>query len=616
MTVRNDLRNIAIIAHVDHGKTTLVDGMLKQSHIFRENQVVAERVMDSNDLERERGITILAKNTAITYLNTKINIVDTPGHADFGGEVERVLNMVDGVLLLVDAVDGPMPQTRFVLRKALELGHKAIVVINKVDRPNARLNHVANATFDLFIDLGATDEQAEFPTVYTDAIKGIATLGPGEVGTDLQPLFETIVNYLPAPKVEPDEPAQLLVTTLAYDDYKGRIAIGRLFAGTLRPAMNVVRIAHDGTQSPGKIAELFVFQGLDRLPVTEVAAGEIVAVTGLPEVYIGETIADALDPRALPPIRVEAPTVRIALGVNTSPFSGREGSHSTSRNLRERLFKELESNVSLRVDETDSADTFIVSGRGELHLAILIETMRREGYEFQVAKPEVIFKEENGQKLEPVEDVYIEVGGDYLGTVMEMLGTRRAQMKEMRTADDGSVHLRYLVPTRGLLAFRSKFLTATRGTGIMHALFHGYLPMMGEMTTREHGSLVAFETGISTTFALDNAESRGTLFIGPGVEVYEGMVIGEQAREGDIAVNIAKKKHLTNIRSSNSDFTIQLTPPVIMSLDECIEYISEDELLEVTPKSLRIRKKILSGELRNKTRSAKEKAAQREMENA
>jgi len=616
MPVRNDLRNIAIIAHVDHGKTTLVDGMLKQSHIFRENQVVAERVMDSNDLERERGITILAKNTAITYLTTKINIVDTPGHADFGGEVERVLNMVDGVLLLVDAVDGPMPQTRFVLRKALELGHKAIVVINKVDRPNARLNHVANATFDLFIDLGATDEQAEFPMVYTDAIKGIATLGPGEVGTDLQPLFETIVNYLPAPKVEPDQPAQLLVTTLAYDDYKGRIAIGRLHAGTLRPAMNVVRIAHDGTQSPGKIAELFVFQGLDRIPATQVEAGEIVAVTGLPEVYIGETIADVTDPRALPPIRVEAPTVRIALGVNTSPFTGREGTWGTSRKLRERLFKELESNVSLGVQETESPDTFIVSGRGELHLAILIETMRREGYEFQVGKPEVIFKEADGKKLEPVEDVYIELASDYLGIVMEMLGTRRAQMKEMHTADDGSVHLRYFVPTRGLLGFRSKFLTATRGTGIMHALFYGYLPMMGELAMREHGSLVAFEAGTTTTFALNNAEGRGILFVGPGVEVYEGMVIGEQAREGDIAVNVAKKKHLTNIRSSNSDFTIQLTPPVIMSLDECIEYISEDELLEVTPKSLRIRKKILGGESRNKNRNAKEKATAREMENA
>ncbi len=614
MPIRNDLRNIAIIAHVDHGKTTLVDGMLKQSHIFRENQTVVERIMDSNDLERERGITILAKNTAITYRGIKINIVDTPGHADFGGEVERVLNMVDGVLLLVDAVDGPMPQTRFVLRKALELGHKAIVVINKVDRPNARLNHVANATFDLFIDLGATDEQAEFPIVYTDAIQGRATLTPGEIGTDLQPLFDTIVGYLPAPQVEPEQPAQLLVTTLAYDDYKGRIAVGRLFAGTLRPAQQVMRIAHDGQMYPGKIAELFVHQGLERIPVSQVEAGEIVALTGLPEVYIGETVADANDPKALPPIRVEEPTVRMAFGVNTSPFAGREGTWSTSRKLRERLFKELESNVSLRVAETESPDTFIVSGRGELHLAILIETMRREGYEFQVGKPEVIFREENGHKLEPVEEVYIEVAGDFLGVVMEMLGARRGILKEMHTADDGSVHLQYLVPTRGLLGFRAKFLTATRGTGIMHALFHAYLPLAGEIESREHGSLVAWETGTTTSYSLHNAEGRGILFVGPGVDVYEGQVIGEQAREGDIAVNVCKKKHLTNVRSSNEDIMVRLTPPRIMSLDEAIEYVSEDELLEVTPKAFRVRKKILGTENRHKAMAARDKALAREME--
>lgn len=609
MPVRNDLRNIAIIAHVDHGKTTLVDAMLKQSHIFRENQTIIERVMDSNDLERERGITILAKNTAITYRGIKINIVDTPGHADFGGEVERVLNMVDGVLLLVDAVDGPMPQTRFVLRKALELGHKAIVVINKVDRPNARLNHVANATFDLFIDLGATDDQAEFPIVYTDALKGTATLTPIETGTDLQPLFETIVNYLPAPQVEPDQPAQLLVTTLGYDDYKGRIAIGRLFAGKLRPALPVVRIALDGAVTPGKIAELFVHQGLERIPVQEAAAGEIVAITGLPEVYIGETVADVTNPRALPPIRVEAPTVRMAFGVNTSPFSGREGTWSTSRKLRERLFKELESNVSLRVQATESPDTFIVSGRGELHLAILIETMRREGYEFQVSRPEVIFREENGQTLEPVEEVYIEVSGEFLGVVMESLGGRRGLMKEMHTADDGSVHLKYLVPTRGLLGFRGKFLTATRGTGIMHALFHGYEPLAGEIATREHGSIVAFEAGVTTSYALHLAEGRGFLFVGPGVEVYEGMVVGEQPREGDIPFNVCKKKHLTNVRSSNEDIAVRLAPPLNMSLDEAIEYISEDELLEVTPKSLRIRKKTLGTEERRKTAAARDKTA-------
>jgi len=619
MQVRTDLRNIAIIAHVDHGKTTLVDAMLKQSHIFRDNQTVVERVLDSSDLERERGITILAKNTAVTYRDVKINIVDTPGHADFGGEVERVLNMVDGVLLLVDAVDGPMPQTRFVLRKALELGHKAIVVINKVDRHNARLNHVANATFDLFIDLGATDEQAEFPIVYTDALQGTATLTPaltlspvsdgGGQGWGLQPLFDTILNYLPAPQVEPDHAAQLLVTTLGYDDYKGRIAIGRLFAGTLRSGQAVARIAHDGTITPGKIAQLFVHQGLERIEVLEAAAGEIVVLTGLPEVYIGETIADAADPRALPPIRVEAPTVRMAFGVNTSPFAGREGTWSTSRKLRERLFKELESNVSLRVQETESPDTFIVSGRGELHLAILIETMRREGYEFQVSKPEVISREENGQTLEPVEEVYIEVGGDFLGTVMERLGARRSTLKEMHTADDGSVHLRYLVPTRGLLGFRSQFLTATRGTGVMHALFHGYLPLAGEIATREHGSLVAWEAGLATNYALHSAEGRGILFIGPGTQVYEGMVVGEQARAGDIAVNVCKKKHMTNVRSSNEDIAVRLTPPRTMSLDECIEYISADELLEVTPSSLRIRKKTLGTENRHKAAAARDRAA-------
>jgi GTP-binding protein len=506
-----------------------------------------------------------------------------------------------------------MPQTRFVLRKALELGHKAIVVINKVDRPNARLNHVANATFDLFIDLGATDEQAEFPIVYTDAIRGTAALAPNETGADLQPLFDTILNYLPAPRVEPDQPAQMLVTTLAYDDYKGRIAIGRLFAGTLRAAQNVARIVVNGQTTPGKIAELFVHQGLERIAAQAVAAGEIVAVTGLPEVYIGETIADASDPRALPPIRVEAPTVRMAFGVNTSPFSGREGTWSTSRKLRERLFKELESNVSLRVDETESPDTFIVSGRGELHLVILIETMRREGYEFQVSKPEVIFKEEAGNRLEPVEDVFIEVAQDFLGVVMEMLGTRRGQIKEMHTSDDGSVHLRYLVPTRGLLGFRGKFLTATRGTGIMHALFHGYLPYLGEIETREHGSLTAFESGATTSYALENAQERGILFVGPGVEVYEGMVIGEQPRVGDIAVNVCKKKHMTNVRSSNADIAVQLTPPRVMSLDECIEYISDDELVEVTPQNYRIRKKILGTEDRHKAIVARDKAAARAM---
>jgi len=604
--IRNDLRNIAIIAHVDHGKTTLVDGMLKQAHVFRENQIVAERVLDSGDLERERGITILAKNTAVTYRGIKINIVDTPGHADFGGEVERVLNMVDGVLLLVDAVDGPMPQTRFVLRKALEMGHKAIVVINKIDRANARLNHVANATFDLFIDLGASDEQAEFPIVYTDAITGRATLAPGVIGQDLQPLFDTILEYIPAPTIEPDSPAQMLVTTLAYDDYKGRIAIGRLFAGKLARQQPVARIAVDGQVFPGKIAQLFVHQGLERVEVDQAEAGEIVAVTGLPEVFIGETIADADDPRPLPPIRVEAPTVRMTFGVNTSPISGREGTWSTSRKLRERLWKELEHNVSLRVEETDSPDTFVVSGRGELHLVILIETMRREGYEFQVGKPEVILREENGQTLEPVEQVYIEIPEEHMGTVVEMLGNRRGQMTDIRHGEHDTVYLTYLVPTRGLLGFRGAFLTATRGTGIMHALFHGYEPMAGEIARRERGSMVAWEDGMSTAYALHNAEERGVLFIGPGVHVYEGMIVGQNARGNDMPINVCKKKHLTNIRSSTEDIAVRLTTPRPMSLDDCIEYISDDELLEVTPLSLRMRKRILNTDMRRKAAAGRD----------
>jgi GTP-binding protein len=609
-TVRNDIRNIAIIAHVDHGKTTLVDAMLKQSHIFRDNQVVVERVMDSNDLERERGITILAKNTAITYKGLKINIVDTPGHADFGGEVERVMNMVDGVLLLVDAVDGPMPQTRFVLRKALEMGHKAIVVVNKVDRPNARVNHVVNATFDLFIDLGATDEQAEFPIVYTNAILGHATLNPDDEGIDLQPLFDKIVGYLPAPTIEPEAPTQLLVSTLGYDDYKGRIAIGRLFAGKIRRAQEVVRIATDGAMQPGKIAQLFVHQGLERLEVEEAEAGEIVAVTGLPEIFIGETIADPLEPIALPPIRVEEPTVRMTFGVNTSPMSGKEGTWSTSRKLRERLFKELESNVSLRVQETDQPDMFIVSGRGELHLAILIETMRREGYEMEVARPEVIFHEKDGEVLEPFEDVYIEVAEAYLGPAVEQLGARRGLMINMRHSDGGTVHLQYKIPTRGLLGFRSDFLTITRGTGVMHALFAGYEPLSGEINTREHGSLVAFEPGVTSTYGLKNAEDRGSLFIGPAVEVYEGMVVGQHIRDTDLAVNVCKKKHLTNMRSSTGDIAVRLTPPRVLSLDDCIEYLGVDELLEVTPQSLRIRKRVLNTEERRKMARREDKEAE------
>jgi len=596
---RSNLRNIAIIAHVDHGKTTLVDGLLKQAHTFRDNQRVAERVMDSSDLERERGITILAKNTAVTFKDVKINIVDTPGHADFGGEVERVMNMVDGVLLLVDAAEGPMPQTRFVLRKALEMGHKAIVVINKVDRKNANPAGALNRTFDLFIELGASEEQANFPIIYTNALTQQAGV-TADLSPDYQPLFNAILEHIPAPKVDPDAPTQMLVTTLAYDDYKGLIAVGRLRNGTLKANQNVVRLRHDGAPVPGKLTYLYVFQGLSRQPVEEVLAGEICAIGGLDEVHIGETIADPNNPVALPTIRVEAPTVRMTFGVSTSPLAGKEGTWGTSRKIRERLYKELEANVALRVADTDSADTFLVSGRGELHLAILIETMRREGYEFQVSRPEVIYRTgEAGETLEPVEEVHIEVAEDHMGTVIEMLGKRRGLMTNMTQAG-GSVYLTYLVPTRGLLGFRYQFLTATRGTGQMHTLFHDYLPLAGAIDQRELGSLVAAEAGTATAFAIRNAEERGTLFIDPGTEIYEGMVIGQHQRPGDLSINIAKKKQLTNVRAARAEILVSLTPARKMSLDESIEYLSDDELLEVTPENIRIRKRVLDSELRGK----------------
>ncbi len=611
ITERRDMRNIAIIAHVDHGKTTLVDGMLKQAHIFRDNQVVMERVMDSNDLERERGITILAKNTAVTYKGVKINIVDTPGHADFGGEVERVLNMVDGVLLLVDAVDGPMPQTRFVLRKALELGHKAIVVINKVDRPNARPEWVANATFDLFIELGASDQQAEFPIVYTNAITGQAAIPPGPLTNDLQPLFDAILSYIPGPRMDPDGPSQLLVTSLSYDDYKGRIAIGRLSSGRLSRAQEVMRIDTSGNQFRGKISDVFTHMGLERIEKDFVEAGDIVAITGLPEIFIGETIADPLNPVALPPIRVEDPTVRMTFGVNTSPFAGKEGTWGTSRRLRERLYKELEHNVSLRVTDGASADTFIVSGRGELHLIVLIETMRREGYEFQVGKPEVIVKTDpkTGKTLEPFEELFIEVPEDYLGALVEMLGMRQGQMLDMQHGDNAIVTLKYKIPTRGMIGLRGEAMTATRGMAIMHALFSGYEPLAGPIRGREHGSLIAFEDGMAVTYGLRNAWERGTLFIEAMTPVYEGMVVGEHQRPEDLEVNVAKTKHLTNMRARAVEQDTSRLPTIRrMSLDDCIEFISDDELVEVTPLSVRMRKKILRKDDRYKAmnRAAKE----------
>jgi GTP-binding protein len=611
---RVDLRNIAIIAHVDHGKTTLVDGLLKQARVFRDNQQVMERVMDSNDLERERGITILAKNTAITIWDpeiqgqVKINIVDTPGHADFGGEVERVMNMVDGVLLLVDAAEGPMPQTRFVLKKALEMGHRAVVVINKMDRKDADPEQALNQTFDLFIELGATDEQADFPVIYTNAVTGQAGTTPA-LGPDLQPLFQSILRHIPAPRINLDAPFQMLVTTMGYDDYRGVTAVGRISAGKLRVGDPVARLLQDGEILPDQARYLYVYQGLNRQEVDQALAGEIVAIAGLEGIAIGDTLADPENPRALTPIHVAEPTMRMTFGVNTSPFSGTEGRWSTSRQLRERLFAELRSNVALRVEETASADTFLVSGRGELHLAILIETMRREGYEFQVSRPEVIFhRSDSGEILEPFEQVYIETSPDALGAVVEMLGIRRGQMLEMIERPSGDVRLIYLVPTRGLLGFRHQFLTATRGMGVLHTLFHGYQPMAGPVSFRPTGSLVAWEPGVTSTYGLKNAEERGTLFYGPGIEVYDGMGVGEHQRPGDLAVNVCKKKHLTNMRAARGDMEIRLTPPRQMSLDECIEYLGEDELLEITPESIRIRKRILDTEERGKQakRAAKE----------
>ena len=614
---RFDIRNIAIIAHVDHGKTTLVDGLLKQARVFRDNQNVVERVMDSNDLERERGITILAKNTAIVIPDkkrggmVKINIVDTPGHADFGGEVERVMNMVDGVLLLVDAAEGPMPQTRFVLKKALQMGHRAIVVINKMDRKDADAERAVNLTFDLFVELGASDEQADFPIVYANAITQQAGL-TRELTSDLQPLFETILDTVPPPKVDLDAPLQLLVTNLGYDEYRGVTAVGRIHAGKMRAGAAVARIQKDGTVLPERTRYLYIYQGLEKVEVESAEAGDIVAIAGLEGIAIGETLADADNPIALPSIEVEEPTVRMTFGVNTSPFTGKEGKWGTSRKLRERLFDELKNNVALRVEETETPDSFRVAGRGELHLAILIETMRREGYEFQVSKPEVIFKEgENGELLEPFEELHIETSPDTVGTVVEMLGSRRGKMLNMINNPDNSVHLTYNVPTRGLLGFRYQFLTATRGMGTLNTLFLGYLPMAGPISSRATSSIVSWETGVSTTFGLKNAEERGVLFIGPGVDVYEGMVVGETQRPDDLSVNICKKKHLTNMRSSNKDIEIRLVPPLVMSLDQAIEYLAEDELLEVTPLNFRIRKRILDTEERGKqNKKAKELMAE------
>lgn len=601
-TVRPDIRNIAIIAHVDHGKTTLVDGMLKQTNVFRTNQQVQERVLDSNDLERERGITILAKNTGIVYNGVTINLVDTPGHADFGGEVERVMNMVDGVLLLIDAVEGPMPQTRFVLRQALSKGLKAIVVVNKVDRPAARPEYAVNATFDLFIDLGATDEQADFPVIYTKALEGKAGLSPTGLDNDLKLLFEMILEHIPPPVVEPGAPLQMLVSTLEYSPYVGKIAIGRLHNGSMRSGQTVMHITAEGVRKTGKITQAYIFRDLQRKEVDVVEAGSIVAVAGIEDVGIGDTLADPNDPRPLPPIAVEAPTVRMTFGVNDSPFAGRDGQYLTSRQLRARLMAELERNVSLRVQETELASEFLVSGRGELHLAILIETMRREGSEFFVSSPEVIYRRDDadGTLMEPMEHVYLEVHSDYLGAVSEMLGRRRAQMINIRYGDDGTVYSEYIAPTRGLLGFRQPFLTATRGTGIFHTLFHGYEPVVGEIDNSEQGKIVALETGSVTNYALTKLQQRGEFIVMPGEEVYAGQVVGTHIRPEELVVNITQAKQLTNFREKPSNVTDMLVPPRVLSLDDAIQFLDPGDLLEVTPTALRIRKRELRHDVRQR----------------
>ncbi len=598
MSDSSNLRNIAIIAHVDHGKTTLVDQMLKQSGIFRSNESVAERVMDSGDLERERGITILSKNTAVMYNNVKINIVDTPGHADFGGEVERILLMVDGVLLLVDAFEGCMPQTRFVLKKALKLGKKPIVVVNKIDRPGARPDEVIDEVLDLFIELGADEEQIEFPVVYASGRNGYAFINEGDEKTDLKPLFETIINEVPAPKGDENGPLQVLISNIDYDEYIGRIGVGRVERGSIKAGQNVVRCTREGINKNIKIGKIYKFEGLKRVEADEAGLGEIISVSGVEGLNIGETLCDPANIEPLPFVKIDEPTVSMNFMVNNSPFAGREGKFVTSRNIRDRLFKEVETNVSMRVEETDSADTFKVSGRGELHLSILIETMRREGYEFQVSRPQVIMKEIDGVLCEPVEILTVEVPEEYVGAVIEKIGARKAEMVNMTPKDSGTTMIEFRVPSRGIIGYRSEFLTDTNGKGILNQVFDSYEPYKGEIVQRRHGSLVAHETGVSTGYGLFAAQDRGRLFIGPGVDVYEGMVVGSTPKAEDITVNVCKKKHVTNMRASGSDEALKLTPHSVLSLEQSIEFIDDDEYLEVTPKSIRIRKRILDKTLR------------------
>ena len=607
MIKRENIRNIAIIAHVDHGKTTLVDAMLAQSGTFRENEQVDERVMDSNDLERERGITILAKNTSLYYKGVKINIIDTPGHADFGGEVERGLEMVDGVLLLVDAFEGCMPQTRFVLSKALALDLKPVIVVNKVDRPNARPYEVVDEVLDLFIDLGATEEQLDTPVIYASGRDGWATAeyNPEQPNSDLTELFELIVNSIPCPKCEDDAPFQMLVSNIDYDDYTGRIAVGKIERGSIKVNMPLSICRHDGKVTRGKATKLFTFEGLKKVPTDEVGAGDVVAISGIADINIGETVCDVDNPEALPFVKIDDPVLSMTFSVNDSPFAGQDGKFVTSRHLRDRLFRELDSNVSLRVDETDSTESFIVSGRGELHLSVLIENMRREGYEFQVSNPVVIYKEIDGVKCEPIERLTVDVPDEYTGTVMDGVINRKGEMTNMAPTAQGYTSLEFLIPSRGLIGYRSELLTATKGTGIINSILEKYEPYKGDFNGRTRGTLIAWEDGTTITYGLYNAQERGTLFVGAGVKVYEGMIVGENARLEDVVVNVCKKKHATNTRSSGSDDALRLVPPREMSLEQCLDFIADDELLEVTPNHLRMRKKILSTSLRAKAGNKK-----------
>lgn len=605
MGQRENLRNIAIIAHVDHGKTTLVDQMLKQSGIFRSNETVAERVMDSNDLERERGITILSKNTAVMYSGTKINIVDTPGHADFGGEVERILTMVDGVILLIDAFEGCMPQTRFVLKKALELKKTPIVVLNKIDRPGVRPNEVVNEVYDLFIELGADESQIEFPVLYASGRHGYASLDPKTEAKDLTPLFETIINEVPPPKGDTDGPLQILFSNIDYDEYVGRIGIGRVERGGVKVGQTVVLCSSDGQTKNVKITKLYQFEGLKRVEAQSASLGDIISVAGISGLNIGETACDPQVVEPLPFVKIDEPTVSMMFMVNNSPFAGKEGKFITSRNIRDRLFKEVETNVAMKVEETDSADTFKVSGRGELHLSILIETMRRQGYEFQVSRPKAIMKNIDGKLCEPVEILMVEVPDNYVGAVIEKLGPRKAEMVNMTAKSTGVTQIEFRIPSRGLMGYRSEFLTDTNGNGIMNYIFDKYEPFKGEIVQRQQGSIVVHEPGVTTGYGLFAAQDRGRLFIGPGIPVYEGMIVGVSPKSDDIVVNVCKKKHITNMRASGSDEALKLTPPSILSLEQSIEFITDDELVEVTPKNIRLRKMILSKEQRMKKQSKK-----------